>query len=89
VFALGYPGPQADDRQILEISFYVESSTAGKRTFGNHNRAVLYNGIPDYERIISAEASGDFVSSVTNTEEERGRTLVLGRSWFLKVRVPY
>ncbi|PKX88990.1 NADPH oxidase family protein [Aspergillus novofumigatus IBT 16806] len=61
--------------QILETSFYVESSTASKRTFGNHNRAVSYNGIPDYERIISSEASGDFVSRVTNTEEERGRTL--------------
>ncbi|PKX96275.1 NADPH oxidase family protein [Aspergillus novofumigatus IBT 16806] len=68
-----------DDGYILEMSFYVEYKTiAGKgRPFGDHHRATIYNGFPDYDSIISTEATGEHIERVSNTQEERGKLLVL------------
>jgi hypothetical protein len=78
----GFSDSKANGKQILEIYFYVESTMTSKKTFGEHNRAVVYNGTPDYEKIMSAEASGDYVARIPNSEEERGKMLVLGKSLF-------
>jgi hypothetical protein len=45
------------------MSFYVEyKTTAGKgRPFGEHHRVTIYNGFPDYNSIISTEASGEHI----------------------------
>ncbi|KAH1598470.1 hypothetical protein KXX44_005587 [Aspergillus fumigatus] len=68
-----------DDGYILEMSFYVEyKSKAGKgRPFGDHHRATIYNSFPDYDSIISTEASGEHIERVSNSQEERGKLLVL------------
>ncbi|QKX64378.1 uncharacterized protein TRUGW13939_11552 [Talaromyces rugulosus] len=66
-----------DNGYILEMSFYVESTEDDKRSFGKHNRAFLYKGKPSYDQIISAEASGDYIERVSNTQEEIGDMLVL------------
>lgn len=65
--------------QILEMSFYAEYKTkAGKaRPFGVHHRATIYNGFPDYDSIISTEATGEHIERVSNSREERGKLLVL------------
>jgi hypothetical protein len=69
------------------MSFYVEySSIAGNgRPFGEHRRAIIYNGVPDYDNIISAEASGEHIDRVSNTQEEIGKLLVMSElfRWFL------
>ncbi|KAF7174613.1 hypothetical protein CNMCM6106_009514 [Aspergillus hiratsukae] len=63
-----------DGGYILEMSFYVEyKSKAGKGSpFGEHHRAIIYDVVPDYDNIISAEASGDHINRVSNTQEEMG-----------------
>ncbi|KAH1377451.1 hypothetical protein KXW98_002022 [Aspergillus fumigatus] len=68
-----------DDGFILEMSFYVEyKSIAGKgRPFGEHRRAIIYDGFPGYDNIISAEASGQHINRVSNTQEEMGKLLVM------------
>lgn len=68
-----------DDGYILEMSFYAEYKTkAGKaRPFGVHHRATIYNGFPDYDSIISTEATGEHIERVSNSREERGKLLVL------------
>ncbi|GKZ54467.1 hypothetical protein AnigIFM49718_010280 [Aspergillus niger] len=68
-----------DDGYILEMSFYVEfNSTAGKgRLFGEHRRATIYNGVPNYDSIISAEASGEHIDRISNNHEEIGKSLVI------------
>jgi hypothetical protein len=62
------------------MSFYVEyNSIAGKeRPFGEHRRAIIYNGVPDYDNIIPAEASGEHINRVSNAQEEIGKLLVMG-----------
>lgn len=69
------------------MSFYVEyKSIAGKgRPFGEHRRAIIYDGFPGYDNIISAEASGQHINRVSNTQEEMGKLLVMGEllRWFL------
>lgn len=69
------------------MSFYVEyNSTAGKgRLFGEHRRATIYNGVPNYDSIISAEASGEHIDRISNNHEEIGKLLVIGElfRWFL------
>ncbi|KAH2388641.1 hypothetical protein KXW70_006590 [Aspergillus fumigatus] len=62
-----------DDGYILEMSFYAEYKTkAGKaRPFGVHHRATIYNGFPDYDSIISTEATGEHIERVSNSREER------------------
>ncbi|QVM10761.1 hypothetical protein D8B26_005414 [Coccidioides posadasii str. Silveira] len=67
--------------EILEMSFYVVSGIKmeDKTAFGEHNRAVVYGNMPNYRKIISSEASGDYIPRLPNTNEERGELLVLGR----------
>jgi hypothetical protein len=77
------------------MSFYVEYKTkAGKgRPFGDHHRATIYNGFPDYDSIISTEATGEHIERVSNTQEERGKLLVLSELvryflWYFMLRGP-
>ncbi|KAL4933518.1 ferric reductase family protein [Aspergillus undulatus] len=63
---------------IVEISSYVTSeSNKHVVDMSEHNRVKLYAGRPDYEKIMSEEHSGDFIKRVTDTEEEKGKLLVL------------
>ena len=62
------------------MSFYVESRVEldNEKPFGKHHRATVYGGTPDYEQIISAEVSGDYIARLPNTHEEKGKLLVMG-----------
>jgi len=62
---------------MLEISFYLKFNSP-KEAFGI--RAPIYNGEPDYESIVSEESTGVKIPRVTNTKEEQGKTLVLGKT---------
>ncbi|KAL5335649.1 hypothetical protein BJX70DRAFT_390564 [Aspergillus crustosus] len=68
-----------DDGYILEMSFYLVSQkkAVNEKLFGKHHRAVIYNGSPEYEAIMLAEVSGDYIPRVSNTQEERGKVLVM------------
>ncbi|KKZ68760.1 hypothetical protein EMCG_05636 [[Emmonsia] crescens] len=68
-----------DNGYILEMSFYMESSTKVKdeRPFGKHKRAMLYHNQPNYREIILSEVSGDYIPRLPNIHEERGRLLVM------------
>ncbi|KAB8069058.1 hypothetical protein BDV29DRAFT_198977 [Aspergillus leporis] len=68
-----------DDGYIIEMSFYVESKipVESGTPFGEHQRAVIYNDMPEYDVLVSTEASGDYIPRVSNTQEERGKLLVL------------
>lgn len=68
------------------MSFYVASQhmMGGGKPFGSHGRAVVFNGIPKYEAIVSEEASGSRIQRLPDTPEEQGKTLVLGEN----LRVP-
>lgn len=63
------------------MSFYLESKSQleNGKPFGEHRRAIVYNTAPDYEGIVSAEASGDYITRLPNTQEERGKLLVMGK----------
>jgi hypothetical protein len=50
-----------------------------KLPFGQHKRVCLYRSIPDYDSIISLEASGAQIERLPNIREEHGRTLVMGK----------
>lgn len=62
---------------MLEISFYIKFKSP-KEAFGI--RAPIYNRDPDYESIVSEEATGEKIPRLTNTTEEQGKTLVLGKA---------
>ena len=47
--------------------------------FGSHERAIVYNGRPDCEKIVQAEVSGEYIDRIHNTQEERGELLVMGK----------
>ncbi|GJP88741.1 cell surface metalloreductase [Aspergillus niger] len=67
-----------DDGYILNVSIYVRNGLAhNKVPFGEHERFCLYQGTPNYESIVSLEASGDQIERLPNIREERGRTLVV------------
>ncbi|PGG98896.1 hypothetical protein GX51_06543 [Blastomyces parvus] len=70
-----------DNGYILEMSFYMESSTKveDEKPFGKHKRAMLYHNQPNYGEIISSEVSGDYIPRLPNIHEERGRLLVMGK----------
>lgn len=51
-----------------------------KLPFGKHERAFLYQGIPDYQNIVSSEASGDQIKRLLNIRDEHGRMLVIGKT---------
>ena len=48
-------------------------------SLGNHDRAFVYKGLANYQDIIQAEVSGDFIKRVSSAEEERGHLLVMGK----------
>ncbi|RDH14180.1 cell surface metalloreductase [Aspergillus niger ATCC 13496] len=63
---------------ILNVSIYVRNGLAhNKVPFGEHETFCLYQGTPNYESIVSLEASGDQIERLPNIREERGRTLVV------------
>ncbi|GLA67435.1 hypothetical protein AtubIFM54640_010754 [Aspergillus tubingensis] len=45
--------------------------------FGEHERACLYQGVPDYQQIIALEASCEEIERLSNIQDDRGRLLVL------------
>ena len=67
--------------QILNISIYMDKGqlAQSRLPFGEHKRAFLYQGTPDYRHIISLEASGDLVERLPNIRDEPGKTLVMGK----------
>ncbi|KAL6230762.1 hypothetical protein BDW75DRAFT_248414 [Aspergillus navahoensis] len=72
--------PRKNSKQgyIVEISSYVTTEVNKQVVdMSEHNRVKLYAGRPNYEKIMSEEYSGDFIKRVTDTEEERGKLLVL------------
>ena len=73
------------------MSFYVESKLEleTERPFGNHRRAIIYTTAPDYEDIMSAEVSGDYITRVPNTQEERGKLLVMGKLRSIHSFIPF
>jgi hypothetical protein len=64
----------------LTISIYVKSGQiiGDVMKFGNHNRAVVYNGLADYDQILQAEMSGELIERLLNANEEKGESLVIG-----------
>ena len=63
------------------MSFYVESKMelGNENPFGKHHWATAYSGTPDYKEIISAEVSGDYIERLPNTDEEKGKLLVMSK----------
>lgn len=49
-----------------------------KTAIGKHESVCYYQGVPDYRKIISTEASGSQIERLPNTPDEPGRTLVMG-----------
>ncbi|CAG8236827.1 unnamed protein product [Penicillium olsonii] len=45
--------------------------------FGRHDRAFLYQGLPDYRSIIDSEASGEAISKFSTVRDEHGKTLAM------------
>ncbi|KAJ5976642.1 hypothetical protein N7481_010349 [Penicillium waksmanii] len=69
-----------DKGYILSISIYVEKGLAHDKTpIGKHERACFYQGVPDYDNIVSLEASGDQIERLPNIHDEQGRILVMGK----------
>lgn len=64
------------------MSFYVVSNQMieNGKPFGEHHRATVFNGKPNYKKVISAEASGRHIKRLPNTHEDRGETLVMGKT---------
>lgn len=54
--------------------------TCDKFPFGKHERAFLYQGVPDYEKIISLEASGDKIGRLPMIRDEQGQMLVMSKT---------
>ena len=49
------------------------------KPFGKHHRATVYGGTPNYEQIVSAEVSGDYIARLPSTHEEKGKLLVMSK----------
>jgi hypothetical protein len=49
-----------------------------EKSFGEHNRAVIYNGTSNYDEIISSEVSGDDIARLP-THGGCGELLVMGK----------
>lgn len=66
--------------QILHISIYVAIGLEWDKTpIGRRRRACYYQGTPDLESIIAAEAMGDQIERLPGIQDEPGRTLVMGK----------
>jgi hypothetical protein len=63
--------------KILKISFYLAFENP-INAFGNHGRVSVFNTSPNYEHIVSEEASRSHIARLLITSEEPGKTLVLG-----------
>ena len=63
------------------MSFYVDHRMEmdNGKPFGKHHRATVYGGTPNYEQIVSAEVSGDYIARLPSTHEEKGKLLVMGK----------
>ncbi|KAL4926587.1 uncharacterized protein BDV17DRAFT_283182 [Aspergillus undulatus] len=60
---------------ILHISIYVRNGLEPNRfPFANHDRVCLYQGQPDYQNIVSLEASGDQIERLPNIQGKQGKT---------------
>ncbi|KAL4756094.1 NADPH oxidase family protein [Aspergillus foveolatus] len=67
-----------DEGYILHISIYIKDGfEQNKLLFGKHQRVYMYQNIPDYQSIISLEASGDQIERLPDTWDKQGRTLVI------------
>ncbi|KAL2846614.1 hypothetical protein BJY01DRAFT_173064 [Aspergillus pseudoustus] len=67
-----------DNGYILQISIYVRDGLEPNRfPFGKHDRVCLYQAHPDYQNIVSLEASGDQIERLPNVRDKQGRTLVM------------
>ncbi|KAL4891325.1 putative cell surface metalloreductase [Aspergillus ambiguus] len=68
-----------DDGYILKISIYIERGQLARRElpFGNNERAFLYQGVPDYWKVVSLETSGDLIERHPNIRDKRGEALVM------------
>lgn len=69
------------------MSFHLVSQkkAVNEKLFGQHHRAVIYNGAPEYEAIMLAEVSGDYIPRVSDVQEERGKVLVMGEFLHLHI----
>jgi hypothetical protein len=63
------------------MSFYVASNEMIEhgKPFGQHRRAIMFNGRPHYEEIIAEEASGRNIKRLANMHQDRGEVLVIGK----------
>ncbi|CAG7978344.1 unnamed protein product [Penicillium olsonii] len=68
-----------DNGYILIISIYIEGLLQDHNSllFGRHDRAFLYQGLPDYRSIIDFEASGEAISKFSTVRDEHGKTLMM------------
>jgi len=60
------------------MSFYNKSVTK-EMPFGERDRATLYPGSPNLEKILADEASGKDIKRVHDIGATRGEMLVLGK----------
>lgn len=50
-----------------------------KLPFGKHERATLYQGVPDYASVVSSELSGENIDKLCPVRDDRGQMLVMGK----------
>jgi hypothetical protein len=62
------------------ISLFVKSGSSAENMLflGDHKRAFIHCEEPNYREIIEAEASGQYITRLSNSEEARGESLVMG-----------
>jgi hypothetical protein len=70
---------------MLSISIYIgkDFSALQGQPFGNHERAFLYEGVPDYSEVVSMELSGEYIDKLSPIRDDRGQMLLLGKPLFL------
>ncbi|KAJ5737271.1 uncharacterized protein N7483_002503 [Penicillium malachiteum] len=62
------------------ISIYVgEGAKLRDIPFGRHERAFLYQGVPDYSSIISGEVSGENIDKTSRIRDTQGKLLIMGQ----------
>ncbi|KAJ0418424.1 hypothetical protein BJY00DRAFT_302816 [Aspergillus carlsbadensis] len=67
-----------DNGYILQILIYVRDGLEPNQLpFSKHDRVCLYQGLPDYQNIISLKASGGQIKRLPNVWDKQGRTLVM------------
>ncbi len=65
-------------RQILCISIYIELGNIDRTPFGK--RATVYKGRADLKEILQTEVTGKHIKRVHESQEEKGKTLVMGKN---------